>query len=135
MRNLTPTVLKLLVSTYPELHKKIIIRKGFQNTTEIETLEDHNTELIYYPDAVEMKNVMLESDIAIAAGGQTLYELARVGLPTICVCVAQNQLQNSEGWRKSGFLEYVDLHNDENLLNNLRDAINKLMPYAERFRR
>jgi UDP-2,4-diacetamido-2,4,6-trideoxy-beta-L-altropyranose hydrolase len=132
--NLTPKVLKLLVDTHPGLVKKVIIGKGFRNTSEVETIKGHNTELIYYPDATGMKKVMLESDVTISACGQTLYELARVGLPTIGVCVAQNQLQNIEGWRKSGFLEYVGWHNDENLLNNLLEVINKLMPYTERFR-
>ena len=79
-----------------------------------------------------MKKVMLESDIAISACGQTLYELARVGVPTIGICAAENQLQNIEGWRKSGFLEYIGWHNDENLPERILEAINKLTPYKER---
>jgi spore coat polysaccharide biosynthesis predicted glycosyltransferase SpsG len=133
--NLTSKVLKLLVDAYPQLNKKVVIGKGFRNTSEIEAIKDHNTELIYHPNAAEMKNVMLESDVTISACGQTLYELARIGVPTIGICMVENQLQNTEGWRKSGFLEYVGWHNDENLLNNLLEAINKLMPYTERFRR
>jgi UDP-2,4-diacetamido-2,4,6-trideoxy-beta-L-altropyranose hydrolase len=107
MCNLTPKVLKLLVDTYPELTKKVIIGKGFRNTSEFEAIKDHNTELIYYPDATEMKKIMLESDIAISAGGQTLYELARVGIPTIAVVVADNQSANICGLQEVGFAEYA----------------------------
>jgi spore coat polysaccharide biosynthesis predicted glycosyltransferase SpsG len=106
--------------------KKVIIAKSFQNTAEIERLKDGNTELIYYPNAAEMKKVMLESDIAISAGGQTLYELARIGVPTIGICIAENQLQNIEGWRKSGFLKYVGWYSDENLEQRLKSSLRYL---------
>jgi UDP-2,4-diacetamido-2,4,6-trideoxy-beta-L-altropyranose hydrolase len=107
IRSLTPKVLKLLVDTYLGLAKKVIIGKGFRNIAEIEALKDRNTELIYYPDAAEMKKFMLESDIAITAGGQTLYELARIGVPTIVVAVADNQSANIRGWQEVGFAEYA----------------------------
>lgn len=132
--NITSQVLRLLVDTHPELLKKVIVAKGFANITEIEELKDDNTELIYYPSAAEMREVMLESDIAISAGGQTIYELARIGVPTIGVCVAQNQLQSVEGWEKSGFLKYVGWYNDENLLKKIAEVINEFMPYQERVR-
>ena len=135
IHNLTPKVLKMLIDTYPELLKKVIIGNCFQNIAEIEKLKDNNTDLIFHPGANKMKSVMLESDIAISACGQTLYELARVGIPTIGICVAENQLQNIEGWRKSGFLEYVGKHSDENLQERIPEAINKLMPYKERYMR
>jgi UDP-2,4-diacetamido-2,4,6-trideoxy-beta-L-altropyranose hydrolase len=82
--------------------------------------------LEYYPDAAGMKNVMLESDIAISAGGQTLYELARIGVPTIGICVAHNQLQNVEGWGKTGFLKYIGWYNDENLEKKLKSSLKSL---------
>jgi spore coat polysaccharide biosynthesis predicted glycosyltransferase SpsG len=125
----------LLKDAYPQLLKKVIISKSFQNIAEIERLKDSNTELIYYPNAAEMRKVMLESDIAISAGGQTLYELARVGVPTIGICIAENQLQNIQRWRKSGFLKYAGWYNEKNLLEKIVEAVNKFMSYEERVRR
>ena len=126
IRNLTPKVLKLLVDTYPKLFKKVIIGKGFCNTAEIEELKDKNTELIYYPNAAEMKKIMLESDVAISAGGQTLYELARVGVPTIAVAVADNQLYNIRGWQKRDFIEYSGCVKDKRVLENILLGIETL---------
>ena len=126
IHNLTPKVLILLADNHPELLKKVIIAKGFGNITEIEKLKDNNTELIYLPNASEMKNIMLDADIAISACGQTLYELARIGVPTIGICAAENQLQNIHGWEKTGFLEYIGWHDDKNLVSNLRASINVL---------
>jgi len=126
IRNLTPKVLKLLTDTYPKLFKKVIIGKGFCNTAEIEELKDKNTELIYYPNAAEMKKIMLESDVAISAGGQTLYELARVGVPTIAVAVADNQLTNIYGWEQVGFAERAGASTDEELTGRIRQKIELL---------
>lgn len=129
IRNLTPKVLKLLKNIHPEIHKKVIIGKGFQNITEIEEFKDNNAELIDYPDATEMKNAMLESDVAISAGGQTLYELARVGVPAIGICIAENQLRNIKGWCELGFLEYVGWYSckslEQKLTRSLRYAADK----------
>ncbi len=126
VRNLTPKVLKLLVDAYPGLVKKVIIGNGFRNTTEIESFKDHNTELMYHPDAAEMKKVMLESDIAISAGGQTLYELARVGVPTIAVTVAENQSVNIEGCQDAGFVEYAGDGASERLPERINQKIEML---------
>lgn len=55
--------------------------------------------------AEEMKSIMLESDIAISGGGQTLNELARVGVPTVGIYIAENQLQNIETWKRTEFVK------------------------------
>ena len=135
IHNLTPKILELLQDAYPKLIKKVVVGKGFQNTTEIEALEDHSTELIYYPDAAEMKKVMLESDIAISASGQTLYELARIGTPTVGICIADNQQMSMENWEKAGFLEYVGWYDQKDLLDRLKKAISKLPVDNERRKR
>ena len=132
MRNMTPKVLKLLSENYPEIEKNVIIGNGFCNIDEIESVADENTNLIYYPDAEQMKQVMLDSDIAISAGGQTLYELARVGVPTIAVAVADNQLGNVKGWQKTGFIEYAGWWEKENILEIVRICFGKLMDFSIR---
>jgi len=105
-KNMTPKIMNLLNKEYSVLKKNIIIGKAFNNIEEIKKNIDKNTNLIYYPDAGKMKEVMLNSDIAISAGGQTLYELARIGVPTIGICVAENQLGSIREWEKIGFLEF-----------------------------
>ena len=119
MRDMTSKVLKLLVENYPELSKNIVIGNGFQNIREIERISDKKTNLIYSPDAEGMKKTMLESDIAICAGGQTLYELARVGVPAIAVAIVDNQMNNVKGWQEAGFIEYAGWWEDETVLQNI----------------
>ncbi|NQT22165.1 MAG: UDP-2,4-diacetamido-2,4,6-trideoxy-beta-L-altropyranose hydrolase [Candidatus Omnitrophica bacterium] len=85
--------------------------------------------------AKEMIELMLKADIAISGGGQTTYELARVGLPVIGICYADNQKLNLESWQRKGFVEYIGWHNDEGILLRLENAINKILPYEDRLRR
>ncbi len=126
-KNMTPKIINLLNKEYPDLRKNIIIGKAFRNIEEIKKEIDKNTNLIYYSDAGKIKEIMLESDITISAGGQTLYELARVGVPTIGICVADNQLESIKEWGKIGFLEYAGLYNK----NNITTKINRLLKNIE----
>jgi len=126
MRNMTPKVLKLLNENFPEINKKVVIGKGFKNIKQIESLKDEKTELVYYPDAGGMKKVMLEADIAISAAGQTLYELARVGVPSIAIAVADNQMNNVKGWQKAGFISYAGWWEDANILEKVKKSIKLL---------
>ena len=121
-KNMTPKILAFLKDKYPNLIKNVIIGRSFQNIDEIKKYSDKNTNLIYYPDAEKMKEIMLESDIAISACGQTLNELASVGVPTIGVCIAENQLENVKGWKKIGFLKYCGLWKNDRLLKNIIDS-------------
>lgn len=135
VKNMTTKILKYLKKEYPNLKKRIIIGKGFSNIKEIEREKDKKTKLIYYPDAKKMKESMLESDIAISGGGQTLYELARVGVPTVVLAIADNQLNNIRGWQKVGFIEYVGWYNNKNLLSRLSKGIDMVSSYGEIIKR
>jgi len=117
--NLTPRILKVFTEDYPEIKKIVIIGGGFRNIDKIEKHKDNRIELMYSPDATGMKEAMRKSDVAISAGGQTLYELARVGVPTIAVAVADNQINNVKGWQTTGFIEYAGWFEDEDILKKI----------------
>ena len=114
-KNITPLVLKQLTEKYPEVIKTVIIGKGYTNIDEINYLKDKNTNLVFYPSAMELRDHMLNSDLTFCAGGQTLNELARTGSPTFVISVAENQRNNINGWEKLGFIKYLGNYNDADL--------------------
>lgn len=126
LRNLTPNILRILTTHYPSLNKYVIIGKGFKKIPLIKRIKDEKTKLIFYPDAEGMLEVMLKSDIAISAAGQTLYELAKVGLPTIAIGVAHNQIYNLENWEKAGFIEVAGFWDDEQVYDRIVEKIELL---------
>ncbi|MBS3918873.1 MAG: GNAT family N-acetyltransferase [Deltaproteobacteria bacterium] len=131
-RKITPRILKHLIQTYPGIRKEVVVGRGFKNITEIGNLKGPLTVLLYFPDAQGMKKVMLNADLAISGGGQTLYELARVGVPTIVIGLSDNQLPNIKGWQKAGFISYAGWYRDRGLLDKLKREVDRLLPYEMR---
>lgn len=126
LRNLTPRILKLLNKEFPNIKKKVIIADSFKNISEIEYLKNDSVDLIYSPDSHEIINIMCDVDLAISASGQTLYELACIGVPTIAIGIIDNQKNNILNWVNQGFIEYAGCWNDENLMDNILNKINNL---------
>jgi len=93
----------------------------------------HNFFMTQYPsvnvNVLNNKNVweviqlMQKADVAISAGGQTLYELACTGTPTVGICVADNQVNNLEGWEQKGFLKYCGWYDEPDLFKRLQGAL------------
>jgi len=123
LRNLTPKILKLLTDEFPEIFKKVIIGSSFKNIMEIENVADKSSELIYFPLTPRMKKEILTSDIAITTGGQTVYELAALGVPAITIAVAVNQLHNAKSFDKLGYNYYAGWWEDKNLITNIKERI------------
>ena len=65
--------------------------------------------------AKDMLKLMLKVDLCISGGGQTTYELARVGASTIGICFAENQLNNLIYGEKEGYLKFAGWFNEEKL--------------------
>lgn len=126
IRNLTPGVLRLLTRCYPEVKKNIVVGNGFVNKQALDAIGDNKTKITYAPDAASMKNIMINSDLAISACGQTLYELARIGTPAIGVSVADNQMNNARALEAAGVIKYAGWWEDGNLISSI-DSNLKMM--------
>jgi spore coat polysaccharide biosynthesis predicted glycosyltransferase SpsG len=123
IKNMTPKILSFLNENYPELQKIVIIGNGFKNKKDFEGMADKNTKLIYGADAKKMKEIMLLADVAIASGGQTLYELIRVGTPVIGICVAENQVAGLEKFKKMKLIEYIGSFKDKTISEKILVAM------------
>lgn len=119
LRNLTPKILELLNNNFPSLNKKVIIADSFENVDKIESLKNNSVELIYSPNSQEMLNTMSHVDLAISSSGQTLYELACIGVPTIAIGIIDNQKDNIVNWKNIGFIEYAGCWNNKKLFDNI----------------
>ena len=133
LRNLTPKFLKLLNDNFPEVNKKVIIADSFNNISEIESLKTDSLDLIYSPNSSEMIDAMNSVDIAISASGQTLYELACIGVPTIAIGIIDNQKNNIKNWINQGFIEYAGCWSDDDLLDNVLNKLEYLQDKNVRY--
>jgi len=126
IRNITPKIVMFLSEYFPKIKKNIIIGGGFTNLRDIEQVSDKNTTLFKNINASAMLQLMQKSDLAIASGGQTLYELATVGLPSISILVVDNAYEDTIGWDKVGVIKYLSKWDDKELLSKLHQIMQKL---------
>jgi UDP-2,4-diacetamido-2,4,6-trideoxy-beta-L-altropyranose hydrolase len=127
IRNLTPLMMRIIKENFPGLTLNVIVGRGFSNNQEIEAEANDRTNLIFNPDAESIKKIMMTCDIAIASGGQTLYELACVGLPTIAITMIDNQVDDTMGFHETGFLFNAGWWNDKLLKKNIITLFNSLL--------
>lgn len=125
-KQMTPRVLKLFKESFSGMDKAVVIGKAFQHVEAVQARADAKTRLIFNASVDEMKQLMEESDVAISAGGQTLYELACIGVPTIAVAVADNQTRNIQGWEKQNFIRYAGWWEETDVLARIRRAFDEL---------
>lgn len=104
--DLTPKIMKLLSnSRYNRIQKHIVVGSGFSNIESIETLNNNeNFNLYYNAKASQLRELMLNCDVAITAAGQTVNELIAMRTPLICIKVVDNQEGHIKALRKQGIV-------------------------------
>jgi len=133
-KNLTPKILQLLIKEYPEWEKNILITDGFTNVSKLISMKDSNTVIIKNADVKKIKELMISSDIAITSGGQTIYELCRIGIPAVVIAVAENQMQSIGDLKKLGVIFYAGKWNNAALMNNMQKYLETLNIYDTRLK-
>lgn len=134
IHKMSVSILKLLSSKYPYLQKNVVLGNGFGAMDDIRAVADANTHLLTGLNAAQMASCMYESDFAIAAGGMSLYELAKIGTPTIAVLMVENAKEDTLGWRDVGFVAYVGEYNLPDLFESLECEIDKMLDYETRLK-
>lgn len=121
--NAIPLIVTILKQEYPGWRKNIIVTSAFQNLASIEALADQTVVLRRDLSAMKMREVMLDADVAITAGGQTIYELARCGVPMILIETAENQRGNIFGFEHEYATVNIGKVQDPIFLEKLNQAL------------
>lgn len=112
--NLTPQILKTLDIIDKKLGITVVIGPNFSNVPEIRaTAFQMEQEVILVEDANNIKDLMLACDMAVTAGGTTLYELAVTGTPAVVVLQAENQILAAEKMNNKGIIIDLGLGNGD----------------------
>ncbi|RHX91166.1 hypothetical protein DLM76_18565 [Leptospira yasudae] len=113
-KNTTQRILLILDRYFPEIDKEVIVGPAFEEA-HLNTSRE-NTRTIFHKNlgAEEIKNLMQSAHLCISAGGQTTYELARLGIPMVLIKTAENQIGNLIGFQKLGIIdEYLNADDDQ----------------------
>lgn len=82
---------------------------GMMNTdiNEIKEASEKSFNVILHYDVKNMRELMMQCDVAISAAGSTLYELCACGIPTITYVLADNQLQAERVFVENRIMESI----------------------------
>ncbi|WP_050606990.1 UDP-2,4-diacetamido-2,4,6-trideoxy-beta-L-altropyranose hydrolase [Clostridium niameyense] len=112
--NLTEKIINHLKEFNYNLH--VVIGSGFNK---IEELKKYSSSKIKLYFNANMSKLMKICDICISSCGTTIFELARMGVPSIGIVVAENQVLAAETMDRLGIIKFSEIE-------NLKSAINML---------
>ncbi|MBA1242125.1 UDP-2,4-diacetamido-2,4,6-trideoxy-beta-L-altropyranose hydrolase [Pseudomonas japonica] len=95
------------LAPFPELQVTLLAGHGHPQRDQLQAYalqHPHWQVLDYSPN---MADLMRDSDLFIGAGGGTTWERAALGVPSLCVAVADNQVKNAEALAREGAHVYL----------------------------
>ena len=98
--NIAGQIWKILDEKHLEFH--LVVGQFGTHYQEMKDLEACHSNLHIYHNVQNMPELMDKCDIAITAGGSTVYELSAMGVPFICFSYAQNQEMLTNYIRNAG---------------------------------
>jgi UDP-2,4-diacetamido-2,4,6-trideoxy-beta-L-altropyranose hydrolase len=125
---LTPRLLNALDELHGKFAVTAIVGPLYQNPAEVEGVAEHchrPSRILVNPKSI--RNSLLSADIAISAGGQTLYELAATGTPTVAIQVADNQKDSLRALTAKGVNVAAASAADPQLIEKVKNSVTKLI--------
>lgn len=109
--NMTGKILDILKEKkiYQDFIFHIIVGSGFGRDKRKKFAMLAGPCVVLYDSPGSMSEIMLKCDLAITAGGSTIYELAACGVPIIAFAYAENQLPQVIAMEREGLLQYIGM--------------------------
>lgn len=125
--NLAGGLLEKLLSNQETAGLHYLVVSGAYNVhlPELRKIEDRHENVRICCNVSDMSRLMRESDIAVSAGGSTMYELSAVGVPILCFSFADNQERIVEGFAEKGLVCFGGnyLKQGEAVLEGIAEAL------------
>ena len=115
---------------YPAATIDVIVGPYFTSeaAAAVHRLSATDRRIVVHRRAVDMVGLLRDADVAVTGGGQTLYELAATGTPTVAISLAANQHANLRGFAARGALVWAGDAGDVDLEARIAAALRQLAP-------
>ena len=90
----------------------VIVGRNNPHKQSIKDFCDKYQYMNYYCQVTNISKFMNEADLAIGAGGTTTWERCFLGLPSIVIAVAENQVDIAIDCNKVGYIKYLGLYSE-----------------------
>lgn len=104
-----PLLLKILLNDYTffGINLHIVVGNFHQHLYGLKKIANRKSNIHLYVNIDTIAELMQQCDLAISAGGSTLYELCACGTPTVCFSLADNQLRAVHWFAKHEMMLYA----------------------------
>lgn len=107
-KNQTRTVLAALKKmNTADMSVDVVVGHTNPNRQSIQELCDQLQGVTYHCNVLNMAELIVNADLGIGAGGSAMWERCYLGLPTITVVFAENQVRTTEDVAQLGAIEYL----------------------------
>lgn len=128
--NLGMKLLKRALAGADTADLQYTVVSGAYNThfSELQELARRHENVQVCSNVSDMWRLMRDSDLAVSAGGSTMYELSAVGVPVICFSFVDNQERIVRGFAEKGLVCFGGdyLAQGENMLEEIVSHIGRL---------
>ena len=107
---LTRKVVEGLLHDFGRIEVDIAVGREAQSLAYLEGLCAADARLRLHVETPDMARLMAEADLAVGAGGSSVWERACLGLPSITVVVAENQRAVALELERRGATQALDAH-------------------------
>jgi UDP-2,4-diacetamido-2,4,6-trideoxy-beta-L-altropyranose hydrolase/UDP-4-amino-4,6-dideoxy-N-acetyl-beta-L-altrosamine N-acetyltransferase len=123
--NFTGKILEVLTDpTYKNITIDVVVGKTNKHNESIKELSTQNKNFNFHCQINYMARLMEESDLFIGAGGSTSWERLAMGLPSVVIAIADNQIEICESLVNQDLVKYYKgLFETENFKALLNMAI------------
>lgn len=131
VKDITSTIIDNICDQNQNIIFDIVINEvQYDRITSVNKLKNIN----YHKNlsAKEMSRIMLSSDLAISAAGQTIYELMITKTPFIAIQVAENQQNNIDSLIKHIPSQIVLQYNQDNFIEDIQRYFMKVIHFNYR---
>jgi len=112
INNLTQIAIEAVIGLMPELILNIVLSSKNPLYQSIKDRYTNFANVNIYSDLPDLSEIILQSDIGIGAGGTTSLERCFLGMPSIVVSIAENQVEISKALDQIGIIKYLGHFNN-----------------------
>lgn len=116
-------------SEFQDISFHVVAGRFNKNLQMLHEMALHYENVTIYENISNMSELMQSCDVAVTAGGSTTYELCAVGIPSVCLSIADNQKEGVKNWEKEGIMLYAgDMESEpEQCIQNILEHLSTYM--------
>lgn len=95
-----------------DISADVVVGGGNPRKEKIRTLCSAMNNVTFHCQVDNMAEIMAQSDLSLGAGGSAMWERCFLGLPTLVIVTAENQLETSEAVTEEGAIRLLGRHDE-----------------------